>query len=93
MLLAVAAALGFWLWTVLFPSPEKIVLKKISSLAATATVSASDGNITRATKVSNLIGYFSTDAEITVDMPGRRQPTRCPAATKSGRPPPAASPA
>jgi len=69
-LLAAATALGFWLWTILFPSPEKIVLKKIASLAAIATVSRADGNITRATKVSNLIGYFSTDAEISYDVSG-----------------------
>ena len=69
VLVAAAAGLGFWLWTVLFPSPEKIVLKKISSLAATATVSAGDGNLTRAAKVSNLIGYFSADAEISYDVP------------------------
>jgi hypothetical protein len=70
VLLAVLAGLGFWLWTILFPSPEKIVLKKISALAATATVRASDGNLTRATKLSNLISYFSTDAEIVCDVPG-----------------------
>jgi hypothetical protein len=69
-LLAAAAGLGFWLWTILFPSPEKIVLKKIASLAATATFSADTGNIVRAGKVSNLIGYFSTDAQIVVDVPG-----------------------
>jgi len=79
ILLATAAALGFWCWTVLFPSPEKAVLKKISSLASTATFSASDGNITRATKVSNLIGYFATDAEITFDVIGY------PVRTLSGR--------
>jgi hypothetical protein len=69
-LFAAAVGLGLWLWTILFPSPEKIVLKKIASLAATATVSATDGNITRATKVSNFIGYFSTDAEIIYDVSG-----------------------
>lgn len=67
---AILAALGFWLWTILFPSPEHIVLKRIASLAATATVSASDGAITRAAKVSSLIGYFSTDAEIHIDVQG-----------------------
>lgn len=66
----ILGALGFWLWTVLFPSPQKIVLKRIASLAATATVSASDGTITRAAKVSSLIGYFSTDAEIHIDVQG-----------------------
>jgi len=78
-LLAAAAALGCWLWTVLFPSPEKLVLRKISGLATTATISASDGNLTRATKVSNFIGYFASDAEISFDMTGY------PARTLSGR--------
>jgi len=69
-LIAVVAGAAFWLWTVLFPGPEKIVLRKISSLAATATVNSTDGAATRAIKVSNLIGYFSTDAEINFDVTG-----------------------
>jgi hypothetical protein len=68
--LAVLAGLGFWLWTVFFPSPEKVVLKKVSSLAATATVAAGDSAFSRAAKVSELISYFSTDAEITYDISG-----------------------
>ena len=63
-----AAAAAFWFVTVLFPSPEKVVLKKVSKLAAVATVKAGDGNILRVTKVSELIGYFSTDAEINYDV-------------------------
>jgi hypothetical protein len=69
-LFAVLGALGFWLYTVLFPSPEKVVLKRIASLAATANVSAADGAITRAAKVSDLIGYFSSDAVINYDTSG-----------------------
>ncbi len=68
VLLAVAVALGFGVWAVLFPSPEKAVLKKISGLATTATISASDGNLTRAAKVSNLISYFTPDAEISFEV-------------------------
>ena len=41
---------GIWLWTVLFPSPEKIVLKKIAGLAAAANFDGGAGNITRAGK-------------------------------------------
>ena len=70
LLLAALGGLAFWLWTILFPNPERVVLKKISQLAATATVNAGDGNITRATKVSSLIGYFSTDAQIIVNISG-----------------------
>jgi hypothetical protein len=79
VLLAAAAALGFWLWTVFFPSPEKAVLKKIASLATTATFSAGDGNITRANKASNFIGFFAPDAEISYAVIGY------PASTLSGR--------
>jgi ketosteroid isomerase-like protein len=79
VLLAAVAVLGFWLWTVFFPSPEKVVLKKIASLAATATISANDSNLTRAGKASHLVGFFAADAQIIFDAPG--QGTR----TLSGR--------
>jgi hypothetical protein len=70
VLLAALAGLGLWLWTVLFPSPEKIVLKKISALAANATISASDGRITRAARASNVVSEFALDAEIVLDLTG-----------------------
>jgi hypothetical protein len=70
VLIAALGGLGFWLWTVLFPSPEKLVLKKVSSLAATATISADAGNFTRAGKVSSIIGFFSTDAQIVITVSG-----------------------
>jgi hypothetical protein len=70
VLLAVLAGLGFWLWTVLFPSPEKVVLKKISSLAATATISANDSNLARAAKATSLVSDFASDAEIDFDISG-----------------------
>jgi hypothetical protein len=69
--LAIVAALVFWLWTILFPGPEKIILKKISSLAVTATINANDSNLIRAAKAANVVDYFSTDVEISFDVPGQ----------------------
>lgn len=68
----ILAVLGvcFWLYTLLFPSAEKVVLKRIASLAATATITRGEGPLSRANKVSNLIGYFATDAEIAYDVNG-----------------------
>jgi hypothetical protein len=66
LILGVVAAV--WLWTVVFPSPEKIVLRRIAGLAATATISPGEGAIMRAGKTSSFIGYFSTDAEISYDL-------------------------
>lgn len=68
--LAVLAGLGCWLWTVFFPSPQRIVLKKIAGLAQTATVATSDGNLTRAAKATSIVGLFANDAEIVLDVPG-----------------------
>lgn len=70
LLFAALAGLGFWLWTIMFPSPEKIVLKKVAGLARTATFSAGTGNFERAGKVSSSIGYFSVDAQIAIEVMG-----------------------
>jgi hypothetical protein len=69
VVLAAVAGLGFWLWTVFFPAPEKVVLKKMTALAATATYGASDSNLIRAGKASNLVGMFAADAQIVVSVP------------------------
>ena len=66
VLLALAAGLAFWLWNVLFPSPEKLVLRKISQLAATACISAKDSSLARAGKATSLVGDFANDAEIVI---------------------------
>lgn len=70
VLLVALAALGFWGWTVLFPSAEQVILKKMASLSATATFNASDSNINRAAKAAALVGYFNNEAEIIVDVTG-----------------------
>lgn len=69
VLLAAAVALGWWFWGVCFPSPEKVILKKMTDLADTLTFSADASPITRASKASSFISYFSVDAEIVVDVP------------------------
>jgi len=70
VLFAAVAGLGFWLWTVLFPSQEKVVLKKIAGLAANANFNSTDGNISRAAKASSVISAFAVDAEVILDVAG-----------------------
>ena len=55
---------------VCFPSPEKVVLKKISQLAALANVGTGDSNLARAGKATQVIGDFANDGEIVVNVPG-----------------------
>ena len=65
------AALGFWLWTICFPSAEKVILRKVASLAATATFRSGDGNLTRAGKVQKLTAMFAADAQIIIEGTGQ----------------------
>jgi hypothetical protein len=69
VLMAVVAGLGFWLWTVFFPSPEKMIRKEIAGLAATATLKSGDSNLMRAAKAANLAGLFATNAQIILNVP------------------------
>ncbi len=70
VLLAALAILGFWLWTFLFPSPDKVVLAKIARLAANATFSGDDNEIIRVSKASQLAAAFSSEAQIVMEVPG-----------------------
>ena len=71
VVLAVVGVFLAWLWTVFFPSPEKVILRKISSLAATATFSADDSNLTRVGKANALVGLIAPDAQIIFVVSGR----------------------
>lgn len=66
-------ALGLWLWSVLFPGPEKIIRKRLAALAADASFAGNEGPMVRAAKIARILGLFSLDAEITFEAPGRGQ--------------------
>jgi hypothetical protein len=69
-LFGLLGGVAFWLWTAWFPSPQTQMLKQVARLATTASINASDGNLTRAGKASNLAGEFADDGEIVYDLEG-----------------------
>ncbi len=71
LLLAAALALGVWLWTVLFPAPEKVIRQRLAKLARTVSFSGNESQIMRLAGARNLAGFFSTNIEINIDVPGR----------------------
>ena len=73
VLLAAAVAAGFWLWTVLFPGPEKIIRKQLASVAAEASFTAGENLIFAANRAENLASRFGTNVEINVNLPGHEQ--------------------
>lgn len=68
-------ALGWWLYTVFFPSPETVIRKRLQSVAELASFSNKEGNIAMVANVSQLVGRFSTTVEVQVDSPARAQHT------------------
>ncbi len=73
VLFAALAALGVWLWFVLFPSPEKIIRQRLTELARTASFSSGEGDLAKLAAAQKLAGFFATNVEINLDVPGRVQ--------------------
>ncbi len=73
VLLAALVAVGILAWNILFPSPERIIRKRLNELAQTASFSAKEGLVAKAWNASLLSGFFTPDVEVTVEVPGRQQ--------------------
>jgi len=69
------AALGFWLWTVFFPSPEKIIQKRLAKLAREASFSPDESDLIKMADAQNLAAFFSSNAEVNITISGHGQQT------------------
>src|SRR5579872_1722655 len=70
-LVTAIGAAGFWAWQFLFPSPEHVIRKRLGELAAAASIAPNEGALAKLAKTQKLIGFFTSDVQITVDVPGR----------------------
>ncbi|HUA39154.1 MAG TPA: hypothetical protein VMA35_12255 [Candidatus Sulfopaludibacter sp.] len=75
VVLAALAILGVWLWTLIFPSPQKIIRQRLEAVARRASFAPDEGTLARLASVQSLASYFSTNVEIDLDVPGRLQHT------------------
>jgi hypothetical protein len=73
ILVAALVALGFWGWGVFFPSPEKVIRKRLGELATVASFSSKEGLVAQAWNASVLGEFFTPDVEVTVNVPGTQQ--------------------
>lgn len=62
--------LGVWLWTILFPSPQKIIRQRLEAVARCVSFAPGEGTLVRLAGAQGLAGYFATNAEISVEIPG-----------------------
>ena len=70
ILIAALIALGIWSWGIFFPSPEKVIRKRLGELAKVASFSSKEGLVAKAWNANLLADYFTEDVEVTVEIPG-----------------------
>jgi hypothetical protein len=75
ILLAVLAALAVWLWTVFFPSPEKIVRKRLAKLAQDVSFSQDENDLIKIADAQSVPDFFSSNVEVNITIPGHEQET------------------
>jgi hypothetical protein len=71
--IVIAAALiglGVWGWRALFPGPEKVIRSRLAELAKTASFEPGQGPLVRAYNVQKLMGFFTTNVVINLDIQG-----------------------
>jgi len=70
ILLAIVVALGAWLWTVLFPSPEKVIGKRLAAVAHDVSFGANENPLAIASKAGTLAELFTTNVQVTLEASG-----------------------
>ena len=69
--LAVAViGLAFWLWTLLFPSPEKVIRSRLNALAKAISFKSGTGAIAKAYNAEKVSEFFTADVDVEVNLAG-----------------------
>jgi len=71
VLAAAVLAVGFWLWNICFPPPEKVIRNRLAELARTMSFHANENPLAIAGKIESFTGLFATNVLVNVDVPGR----------------------
>jgi len=75
VVLGIIVVVGFWLWTVFFPSPEHVIRQRLAEVAKLASFTSREGPLALAANTQNLASFFSNDVDIQLEIPGRGQQT------------------
>lgn len=73
VLLAALLALAFWLWTIFFPRPEKVIRKQLLGLAQDASFSQNQNNLIKIAHAQSIVDYFTTNVVINITGPDHGQ--------------------
>ncbi len=70
IVLVIVAALTFWLWTVFFPSPEKIIRKQLLNMAGDVSFSQGQNNLIKLAHAQSVAGFFASNVVLALTLPG-----------------------
>jgi hypothetical protein len=73
ILLLAVAALAFWLWTVFFPSPEKVIRKQLTALAGDVSFTADENNLIKVAHAESVANFFTSNVVVNITIPGHEQ--------------------
>jgi hypothetical protein len=62
--------LAVWLWTVLSPTPEKVVRSRLNALAKAISFKSGTSTITKAYRAQKAAEFFTTDVDVEVNLTG-----------------------
>ncbi len=69
ILIAILGVLGWWLWTVYFPSEEKIIKKRLNDLADAASFTGRESLLTKGLKIQKIGTFFGDQVEVSINIP------------------------
>jgi ketosteroid isomerase-like protein len=76
LIVAIAlVALGVWLWTILFPSPEKIIRKQLAKLAQDASFSQNENDLVKMADAQGVADFFTDNVEVNITVPSHEPVT------------------
>jgi hypothetical protein len=73
LLWTVVAALAGWAWMALHPSSEQIIRRQLAGVARAVSFPAGQANLTGWATAEHLGGYFSSNVDVQIDVPGRQE--------------------
>jgi hypothetical protein len=73
VLLAALIGLGIWLWTIFFPSPEKVIRKQLLSLADDVSFTQNQNNLIKMAHAQSVADFFTTNVVINITGPDHGQ--------------------
>ena len=75
ILLAAVLVVGWFCWRWFFPSPERVIRKRLDELAKSASFTPNESPLAQAANSIKAASYFSPDVVVNVDVRGLKRQT------------------